>query len=120
MTLPPKLITILCLVQFFFIAAGFLVARTSLKLYDQTVPEMLGRHAPRIPPLAQFVRSYGLWFLLVPTLWCVVAVARGQVTAGDASITLPQVVIGILLTVTIVLTFTLGALYAIRISFGPF
>jgi hypothetical protein len=119
MTLPPKLITTLCLVQFFFVSAGFLVTRASLKLYDKVVPEMLGSHAPRIPALAQFVRAYGLWFLFVPLLWCVIAAARGHVTAGDASIPLPQFVIGIVLTVTLILVFTLSALYAIHISFGP-
>lgn len=119
MTLPPKLITVLCLVQFFFVSAGFLLTRASLKLYDKVVPELLGSHAPRIPPVAQFVRYYGLWFLFVPLLWCVIAAARGRITDGGASIALPQIVTGIVLTVALVLFFTLTALYAIRISFGP-
>jgi hypothetical protein len=118
MNLPPKLITILCFLQLFVVAACFLLTRAFLKIYDNVVPAMLGSYAPSIPLLAQFVRTDGLWFLLIPPLWCVLAAARGRVT-DDASISPFMFVSGIALTIALALIFTLSAAYAFRVSFTP-
>jgi hypothetical protein len=119
MTLPPRAITVLCLIQAFFVMAGFFITRSSLRLFDRVVPEMLGSHAPQIPALSQFVRSFGLWFLLVPVGWCVLAVVRAQTESGIADITLPQLIIGLALTLILAIIFSLSALYAVHISFAP-
>jgi hypothetical protein len=117
MNFPPRLVTILCLVQFCFVAAGFLITRACLKLYDLVVPGMLGPYAPAIPAFIRCVRNFGLWFLLVPFIWCFVAASRSEVSQGVASITLPQFIIGVAITVTLVLLFSFSALYALYISF---
>ncbi len=119
MSLPPRFITVLCLVQAFFIIAGYLVTGSSLKLFDQVMPDMLGSHASRIPAISQFVRSFGLWCLLVPIVWYLVAGSHAEVTRDGSFITLPQLLAGSVLTVALAGAFSLAALYAMRICFGP-
>jgi len=70
---PPRIVIALSFVQVFFVTAGYFVTRSSLKLFDRVVPEMLGSHTPAIPALPQFIRSHGLWCLLVPLAWSVIA-----------------------------------------------
>jgi len=45
-------------------------------------------------------------------IWCFVAVVRGKVTHGIASVSLPQLAIGIVLTVSLMVIFSFGALSA--------
>jgi hypothetical protein len=120
MSFPPKLVTILCLLQFLFVTMGFLLTRGFLKVYHQVAPGMLGSHAPLIPALPRFIHDFGLWFLLVPLAWCVVAVVRGEVTQGIASLSFAQLMTGIVLTVGVILVFSFSALAAYRIASNPF
>jgi hypothetical protein len=119
MSFPPKLVTILCLVQFLFVAMGFLITRGCLKLYDRIVPGLLGAHAPAVPALARFVRADGLWCLLVPLIWGVVALSRSDVIQGIASIRPMQFIIGVVLSAVLGLVFSLGAMEAVHVSFSP-
>jgi hypothetical protein len=119
MNLPPRVVVILSFIQRFFVVAGYFVTRSSLKFFDQVAPAMLGTHAPPIPALPQFIRSYGPWFLLVPLTWSLFTASRADIADGAASVTTLQFAIGVLLTLLVVLLFSVGTLRAISLSFGP-
>jgi hypothetical protein len=119
MNLPPRIVIVLSFVQAFFVAAGYFVTRSALKIYDHVAPEMLGTRTPPIPALPQFIRSYGLWFLLMPLIWSLFTASRADISDDAASLTLLQLAIGVLLTLLIVFLFSVGTLRAISLSFGP-
>ena len=115
---PPRIVIALSSVQVFFVTAGYFVTRSSLKLFDRVVPEMLGSHTPAIPALPQFIRSHGLWCLLVPLAWSVIATSRADRSEGVASLTLEDSVAGMVLTLSLALLFSIGTLRAIQLTFG--
>ena len=119
MNLPPRLVVILSFIQAFFVIAGYFVTRSALKIFDDIVPEVLGSHTPPIPALPQLIRSYGLWCLLVPLVWSLVAACRADTAEGVASLTLPDCVAGTVLTLTLAFLFSIAAIRAIYLSFGP-
>jgi hypothetical protein len=109
MSIPPKLVTVLGLLQLLFIAIGFGVTRGFLHLYDQVIPPMLGKYATPKPGLAVFIGAFGLWFFLVPIVWSLFAMASGENTNGMVSIPNRQFILGIALTVALALLFTSSA-----------
>jgi hypothetical protein len=72
-----------------------------------------------IAGVSWFIRAHGLWFLLVPVAWCLTAILRGNASGEEASISRPQFVAGIVITVTVMVVFTLCAGYAIHSTLDP-
>jgi hypothetical protein len=107
MSLPPKIGAVLSLVQVAVISIGVLVTGSGLHMYERIWPEEL--RAP-LPAFLVFIRSYGLWFYLVPIAWCVITSARGDVGAGVASISLLNFIAGIVLTVLLAIFFGMSVL----------
>jgi hypothetical protein len=95
MSLPPKLVSVVCLVQCFLIGMGFLFTRAFIHLF-KTVTELGDRFIPALP---LFIGHYGLWFLLLPIVWTVAAASLGEVDYGVVSIKLGHFIAGIVLTV---------------------
>lgn len=116
MKLPQKFITVMCLVQIFFISAGFLLTRSFLKLYNKAMPDMGFSEFRKIPAPIQFISSYGLWFMLVPIVWCVFASSHERSAADCESTTPIQFITGIVLTVAVVLSFASCALKALSLT----
>ena len=112
MNLSPKIISVLSLLQFFFVIAGYLFTQSCLKLYDLALSRELPIQRPELP---LFVRAYGLWFLLVPFSWACLAATRGRATRGIAYISLWQFITGCILTVTLAATFLLSGYRAIMV-----
>jgi hypothetical protein len=113
MSIPPKLVTILGLLQFLFIAIGFGVTRGFLHLYDQVIPVTWGKYAAPIPGLPAFIRTFGLWFALVPIIWTIFAISNGENENGTVSISQRDFVLGIILTVVLALLFAASAFCSI-------
>ena len=118
MSVPPRLVTILGLLQFLFVSIGFGVTRGFLHLYDQVIPAVMGKYAAPIPGLAAFIRAFGLWFFLLPVIWTFFATASGQSANGSVAIPNKQFILGIVLTVALALLFTASAWLAIQASFS--
>ena len=115
MILPPKLITVLCFTQGFFISVSYLITRVCVKTYNEVLAEMYGGNPPPLPFPVHLVHGYGLWFLFVPIVWCAVAVACGHLDDGIAEVTNRQGIIGIVLTVLIVAGFAAVAIRALGV-----
>ena len=113
MSLPPKVVTVLCSVQVFFIVAGYLITCWSLRMLDKL---WMG-NAPHISDL-DFLRTFGPWCLLVPIAWGVFAMANARTDGGEASITGTQFFIGVGLTIVLVLVFSIGIVHSISLLFG--
>lgn len=118
MNLPPRVAIILSFVQAFFIVAGYFITCSSLKIWDHAAPGMFGS-LPPIPAIPQFIRSYGMLVLFVPFIWNLFLASRADTSGDSASLTPLQFAIGILLTLLIVLLFSIGTLGAISRSFSP-
>jgi len=99
MTLPPKVLTVLALVQCLLIAIGFLTTRAFLHSFNVIYEGTVFLHTPVVPFLPHVVSNFGLWFLLVPVTWSIVAAARAEIILGDGSISRPQFITGIALTI---------------------
>jgi hypothetical protein len=111
MNLSPKIISVLSVVQILFIVGGYLFTRSCLKLYDII---LLAGIPDRAPKLALFVRTYGLYFLLVPLVWTCVASIRGRAVSGIAFISVWQFITGSVLTAAIVVFSLLGSYQALE------
>ena len=116
MKLPPKFITVMCLVQISLIFMGFLLTRAFLKLYDKATPDMGSFGLRKIPAIVEIIRSYGIWFMLVPVVWCIIASSRGRAASDDQSITPIQFITGIVLTIAVAVTFSFCALKALSLT----
>lgn len=119
MNLPPRVVIILSFVQAFFVVSGYFLTRSSLKIWDHVAPGMFGTQIPPIPAISQFVRSYGLLVLLVPLIWSLFTALRTDSSGDSASLTPLQFAISVLLTLLVVLLFSVGTLQAISRSFNP-
>jgi hypothetical protein len=112
--MPPRTISILCSIQTFFIVAGYLVTRAILRIYERFSG---GLEVATLEPV-EFVRSYGLWCLLVPIAWGFWVLATTRPDRGDSSMTGRQFVVGVAITAVIILLFLFSALYSIAMTFG--
>jgi len=106
MNLSPKIISVLAALQFFLVVSGYLFTRSCLKLYDIALSTGLPIQTPTLP---LFVRTYGLWFLLVPFAWACVATLRGRAVCGVAFISIWQFITGSALTAALAAIFLLSA-----------
>lgn len=95
----------MALLQIFFVLSGYLVTRSFLKLYDAVAAAGI---YPPPSALPLFVRTYGLWLLLVPMGWACVATLRGREVRGIAFISFWQVIMGCALTLTLAAIFLLS------------
>ena len=112
MNLSPKIISVLSLLQFFFVLAGYLFTQSCLKFYDRAVT---GGFQVERPELPLFVRAYGLWFLFVPFVWASIAALRGRAVRGIAYISPLQFIFGSVLTAAIATIFLLSAYRALMV-----
>jgi hypothetical protein len=120
MNLPPRVVIVLSFVQAFFVVSGYFLTRSSLKFWDHVAPGIFGtRTPPPIPAISQFIRSYGLLVLLVPLIWSLFTTLRTDTSGDSASLTPLQFAISVLLTLLVVVLFSIGTLQAISRSFGP-
>lgn len=117
MNWPPRVIAILSLIQIFFVVSGYFITRSCLKIYDRIAPDMYGTQAFPRSAMAELIRSWGLWGLLIPLMWCLFASTRSRWEHGEASLNSTQFIGGIVLTLGLVWVFSLGTLNAIRITF---
>ena len=118
MNLPPRFVSIFGLLQGFFIVASYLFTRTCLNAHDR-LPEMeeggLYMIIPRIPMLVRFVGSYGLWFLLVPVGWGVIAVFRAEIFGANAWLRELEFPVGLTLTLATMMLFSYCAFHSLGI-----
>ena len=116
MALPPKAVSVLCLLQIFFVLVGYLLTRACLRFYDQYVVLNFGHYAPRIPRVSDFMREYGLFLLLVPVGWCVFVCIRG---AMSGEISAKQALLGLAFTVGLMTVSWISGYQAYMVAFHP-
>lgn len=68
MSLPPRAVTILGLVQVAVIMGGFLIARAFRNVWDKTYGDWLDP-SNRIPLIARIMHSCGPLLLVIPAAW---------------------------------------------------
>jgi hypothetical protein len=113
MNIPPRVVTILCFIQVLFIVVGYLITRFSIRVLER----FWDGHPP-LPDLLHCVRTIGPWCLLLPLVWGVLAIGFARVDNGNASVTKPMFVIGVVLTVMLVLFFSTAAIDSLCTCFG--
>jgi hypothetical protein len=112
----PKIVTVLCFFQAFFIVAGCLIVRSMFRFIEND-DEFMGYHV-HINVLVQFVRSYGLWCLLITIAWCISAtLIHGDADGGWVSIPSIQIGVGVALTIFIAVFYSIAVIQAIAIAF---
>jgi len=98
--MPSKVVSVLCALQVFMIIGGFLPTCMMMKVYDKLYPK--GEHFfthPYPMELTEWVRLYGLWLLVIPAGWCLIAAWRSEATEGVADISAVQLAAGLILTI---------------------
>lgn len=113
MSLPPRVVSILCLVQILFIGIGFMLTRGFIHFW--VVTHSIYWDPFRALGLTGFIYSYGLWFFLIPMAWGLIAVSRARI-GGMTSVALADFIAGILLTIGIGVLFVFSAGFAIAIA----
>ena len=115
MNIPPRVVTILCSLQAFSIVAGYLITGVSIR-----VLERLWGGPPHVAGLSHYVQTFGPWCLLLPLVWGVLAIGFARVENGNASITKLMFIIGVVLTVALVLFFSIAAINSLCTYFGHY
>jgi hypothetical protein len=127
MRMPSKVVSVLCVLQIFIVIGGFLVVGALVKFYYKLHP--LTVHPvtaslsagvnieSRLSALTEFVRADGLWFLLIPVAWCLLAAWRSEGSDGEAAISGPQLMTGVVLTVGLGAVFGASFANAIKAAF---
>jgi len=112
---PPRLVTVLCLIQFFFVIGGTLLSRVTVRAYERFwVDSADCTHLPGSVEYPRFLRAFGLWFLIVPVTWGTVSTLR---FLRARSIRPADAVVGIVLTALLGLFFSAGAFVALCLLF---
>jgi len=124
MNCPPKIVTILCFLQTFFIVAGYFIVHSSVIHFQPLVFFMndndLDFSMRLTIRLVQSVNSSGLWPLVVPVVWCIVAtLISADSEGGWVDISAKQIGWGIVLTILFASIYSIAAFKAIRLDFSP-
>lgn len=101
-----RAVTFLGIFQVACLLCGFLALGIVLKIcgYPAEVPQV------EWSPLAVFLRSYGLYFLVVPACWAVYASLSVRMNRGLLSEP-PAMVLGILISCAILILFVYAAIF---------
>jgi hypothetical protein len=105
----PRFITVLSLLQFLFIAFGYLSTRAFIRCFELQA----GPGATRWwPGPVRLVRDFGLWFLLVPAAWYAAHLLRRRPEGRAAPVNILDWIAGPTLTAGIGLMFLMASLGA--------
>jgi len=101
--MPSKVVSVLCVLQIFIVIGGFLVVGALIKFYRKlhhvTANLSSGVNVEsRLSALTEWVRAEGLWLILIPVGWCLLAAWRSEADDGEAAISGPQLMTGVVLT----------------------
>lgn len=110
LSFPPKLISVLCVIQVTAIVTGILLTGVFLKA-ESTIWEMTYSYG-----IAQFVRFHGAVFLLVPLAWSLWAILKDKRGSRVIEIDSAEGLIGIGLTAVVVLFFAWTTLHAMDVA----
>lgn len=119
MTLPPKVVSVLCLIQILLISIGFLLTRSFLRLFDAAFSDSSMKLA-KVPVLSEFIRYYGLWFLLIPLAWGLASILNAANARNAGSVPASQVAIGGVLTILLIVLFGMSGGQAFHLTLSPF
>jgi len=115
MSLPPRFITVLSLLQFFFVIGGYLFVRGILR-----ARELSGGQdrpgPPHAPGISGFILIFGPYLLLVPAIWFFLHVLLKS--RDRDAVNLPSAIAGIAITIALAVIFTLGGIHAFLMLFG--
>jgi hypothetical protein len=98
-------VTTLCLLQLFVIACGFLLTRVFVRAWDKMWGD-IGALDPASFAVPRFIAAQGLWFLVVPLVWCSIVVLSAQRSQGQGSPSRPVLILGLLLTLVLAAVFS--------------
>ena len=104
--MPPRIVSLLTLVQFLVILVGVLWTGSIMRLNDI---RWMGKPLPDLP---EWVRHEGFWLWLVPAGWAVGATLSARKFDEQPTVPLGWIVVGCLLLVVMVLMLGLSGLAA--------
>ncbi len=122
----PRLITILSLLQFFFISGGYLLARIFVGLVEKADKEFPGgfdtfvewhqKREPVLTFLALLIGHYGLLFLPAPLFLFTLVGFRDRDAPTLAFMTDRRLLFTLVFTAAVIFLFTIAAFQAIRLN----
>ena len=118
MTLPPRAVTVLGLIQVGLVMAGYLIVRTFVRVLEDHMSE-IGISWFRMPGFTVFIRWFGLWFLLIPISWVVLASLEGDRDRPLGLVNWSSLKVGGLLTAALALFFAYGVFLAVQTYVNP-
>lgn len=110
LSFPPKLVTVLGVVQVFAIVTGTALTGTFLKMED-VVWERTYASA-----LAQFVRFHGMLFLSLPLIWASWVVLRSRGENRVIDLDGEESLVGFVLTTAIILLFAFTSIHSVAMA----
>lgn len=90
---PPKVVSILCVLQVLAIIFGYTLTRSAYKFYPSVV-EMMGDYARPLAWQTNVMLTVGPWLLTLPFFWGVVATLTADAERGIAEASKIQTIIG--------------------------
>jgi hypothetical protein len=91
--IPPKVVSILCVLQVLAIIFGYTLTRSAYKFYPAVV-EMLGGYAPPLAWSTKLMIAMGPWLLVLPLAWGVVATLTASIEGGIPELSRRQTLLG--------------------------
>lgn len=113
---PPKVVSILCVLQVFAILLGYLITRAFYKAYTTAAYAFM----PAPPTwMSRLMLGWGPWLLLLPLAWGAAATLTADLDGGIAEVSRRQTRIGYAMCVCIALFCAISTLQMMAVALSP-
>lgn len=115
---PPKIVSVLCVIQTLAILIGYTLTRSAYKFYPMVV-DLLGSYAKPIAWYTQLMLFLGPWLLLLPFAWGLTATVTTDTSGGIAEVSPRQMQVGWILSGVLAILCIISPFQMWNITWGP-
>src|SRR4051812_6988915 len=116
---PPKVVSVLCVFQVFFIVLGYALTRSNYKILERVDPWFMEEVSPRIAWYTKLMLVTGPWLLILPLVWGCIATVTADVEGGIVEVSERQVLVGYALSGLLALLCISSVFQIVAVIWGP-
>src|SRR6476620_6235782 len=116
---PPKVVSVLCVLQALAIVIGYALTRSTFKIYAQLDASWASEYLPRLAWFTKLMLVAGPWLLILPLAWGTIATLTADLAGGIAEVSVLQTRIGYVLSGSIALFSIMCVVQVLYATWGP-
>ena len=121
--IPPKVVSVLCVLQVLAIVLGYTLTRSNYKIVERlsaNEPWFATMLSSRIAWYTKLMLATGPWLLILPLIWGVFATLTADAEGGIAEVSQRQACVGYILSGCVALFCVSSALQMLSAVWSPF